>query len=411
MKMSERPAGSWLGFGLMVACIWLGWEVVKAPLSARAPPAVALRLSPMSPDVLRRSAEIELAAGRTENARLLAIDSLSRAPFNARALRVTGLATAEDGDRDRANTILTLAGNWSLRDDPTHAWLVEERLRQGDYGSAFAHADTLARRRIDLRDTVFNLFTTAATSDPKALPPLAGLVGVSPPWRAAYLEYAQKREGADGVLLALALSLTGTPGPLTPPETEQLYLGWLRENRLSAIRLAREKLGRPPLSEALQDGDFTGAGAFMRPFGWTLETAAGMLIEIAEDDLRKDNNALRVEYSGYTGGILATQMTLLPAGDHLLRGDYRIETGDQSATLLWSLTCFETDAPIGTWTSGSSSTPGSGWRTFSAPVRVPSENCAAQWLRLRAKPGDERARIVAWFDNLNITSPRAVNAR
>lgn len=399
---SGRSPASLVSYGLIAACVWLGWQVVMAPLSVRAPPNLALRLSPSSPETLRRAAEAELEAGRTRNARDLAGESLARAPFNARALRVSGLAVAREGDRATANTILTLAGNWSLRDDPAHAWLVDQRLRQGNYASAFAHADTLARRRPDTRPAVFNLFTTAAAADPRALGAFAGLVGISPPWRAAYLDYAQKREDGDAVLLGLSIALARTEAPLTTAELEQLYLGWLRENRLSALKIARTRLGRPPLSEHLQDGSFGGDPALARPFAWSLETAPGFMVEIVPDDLAEANKALRVEYSGYGGGIVGTQLLMLATGDYELRGAQRVETGPDSTTLTWSVRCFESDQEVARWRTPRREAGDTAWRGFLTTIRIPKENCTAQWLRLAAEAGDERSNVVAWFDNLKV---------
>ena len=92
----DRPAarkgrrGELLGYGLIAASVWLAWEVVKAPVALRAPPALAVRVAPTSPEVLRRAAERELLAERNDNAISLSQESLARAPFNARALRVRG---------------------------------------------------------------------------------------------------------------------------------------------------------------------------------------------------------------------------------------------------------------------------------------------------------------------------------
>ncbi|MGV8930453.1 MAG: tetratricopeptide repeat protein, partial [Brevundimonas sp.] len=140
-------AGDIVSFGLIVGAVVLGWQIALQPLMQRAPVEAAIRIAPTSPLVLRRAAEAELGADRNDNAAVLGREAFARSPFDVRALRVVGLTEARAGREDQADDILTLAGNWSLRDDPTHAWLVERRLRQGDYSSAFAHADTLVRRR------------------------------------------------------------------------------------------------------------------------------------------------------------------------------------------------------------------------------------------------------------------------
>ena len=59
-------------------------------------------------------------------------------------------------------------------------WLIERRLRQGNYVSAFAHADTLVRRRQDIQPEVFSLFTLAGVQDPqRSLPVTADLLAAN----------------------------------------------------------------------------------------------------------------------------------------------------------------------------------------------------------------------------------------
>ncbi|HUH22823.1 MAG TPA: hypothetical protein VLZ51_02035, partial [Brevundimonas sp.] len=206
---------------LTVGAVWLGWQVVLQPVLQRGPPAIAVKAAPGSALVLRRAAETELlaaesdgadAATHVDNAAFLAREALVRSPFDVRALRVIGLTEDRSGREDRADALLTLAGNWSLRDDPTHAWLVQHRLQRGDYASALAHADTLIRRRENLRPQVFRLFSTAAAQDPqRALPVVARLVAAHPPWRQAYLDSLYtSREGLQlAVNLAQSLEAGG----------------------------------------------------------------------------------------------------------------------------------------------------------------------------------------------------------
>ena len=83
------------GFALVAGAVVLAWSIVLQPVIERAPPELAARLAPNSPLVLRRAAEQELLAGRSDNALFLAREALSRAPFDPRALRVVGLLAAE----------------------------------------------------------------------------------------------------------------------------------------------------------------------------------------------------------------------------------------------------------------------------------------------------------------------------
>lgn len=392
-----------VAYGLVAVGVWLGWEIIKAPLASRGAPAIAIRVAPTSPEVLRRAAEVELQAERYENAKALSEEALVRGPFNARALRVRGLAEAELGSDALADEMLTLAGNWSLRDDPAHAWLIQHRLQRGDYSSSFAHADTLARRRSDLYPSLFNLFSTAAAADPRAFSVVAQLVGANPPWRQAYLDFLLASETGAPVLGGLALALEKTRHPLTTIELQQLYTTWVGERRFAGIRYLRTGLRRPPLTTTVQNGDFEGdIEGQVYPFGWRLGTGAGINTTVAEDDLAPDNLAFRLGYDGFSsGGLFLQQLVLLSPGDYLFDGRWRSEAAQDDMRVKWELTCAETASPIGADITFLD-VERTDWSTFSGRISVPRENCSAQWLRLTAAPGDRRTTIAAWFDKLRI---------
>lgn len=390
------------GYGLGVAAIWLAWEVIKAPVADRAAPALAVRIAAGSPEVLRRAAEMELAAGRMENAEVLSNESLARAPFNARALRVRGLAEARLANAGRADEMLTLAGNWSLRDDPAHAWLTEYRLRRGDYGSAFAHADTLARRREEVYPSVFRLFTIAATEDSRSLPFLARILAARPPWRQSYLMYLHSQPEGAPVVGWLAIALEPTEGRFTPEELKILYIKWAEAGRFAGISELRRRIGRPGLSPPLQNGDFsTPMEEQPIPFGWSFGTSPGFSSGVVEDDLSPDNLAFRLEYNGFSSGVFMEQMLLLGPGTYLLRGERRAETAPDDTRLGWEVSCAGTGAVIAPARPAVWSSTGR-WERFAISFEVPRENCPAQWLRLKPRPEDRRTTIAAWFDRLEI---------
>lgn len=389
-------------YGAVLLAIWVGWEVVKAPIVERAAPALALRLAPSSPEVLRRSAESELLAERPENAEALARASLSAAPFNARSLRVLGLAKDREGDLALADELLTLAGNWSLRDDPSHAWLVERRLRQGSYSSAFAHADTLARRRDDTNTTVFNLFVTAALQDQRAIVPLAEAVSRNPPWRQAFFAYMIGRDDAVPVILTLATTLVRSGHSLSRIELQWLYQNWFGEGRLNAMRYLANITKQPDNLKDVQNGDFSIAEDHQYlPFGWGLVVAAGISPAIMEDDVRAKEKALRVEYDGYAVGEIVDQTLVLPAGRYVLRGEERTELAPKGDVgMRWSMICVETGRELA---SHKVQQQVGSWRGFAVRFDVPTDVCVAQRLRLVGVAGDRRDLTVSWFDKLALT--------
>jgi len=402
----RRPlAGDIAFYGLTIGAVLLGWQIAIQPLLKQAPVEVAIRLAPGSPTVLSRSAESELIAGRVENAAALSRDALGRSPFDVRALRVFGLTEARAGREDAADDILTLAGNWSLRDDPSHAWLVERRLRRGDYASSFAHADTLVRRRDDIRPQVFRLFTAAGTLDPqRSLPVIVKLLAAKPPWRDDYLGGLTETPEDLQLAARLAVLLEAGRAPFSPVELQHLYLTLLNKGQLEAMRTVRSRLNRPPIDVAVANGGFADADA-PAPFQWRLVQKAGVAAEIVADDLRPSNPALRIDYDGYASAQIAEQLILLEQGSYHFSVETRSESGAPSARLSWTLTCAPGGGVIGALPAGEASARRNVWTSLSGRFEVPA-GCPAQWLRLETRADDRRSPTMVWFDRITLSPAR-----
>lgn len=390
-------------YALTVAGVVLAWQVAIQPFLQRAPVAAAIRMAPGSPLVLRRSAEAELAAGRNDNAAALARDALSRSPFDVRALRVVGLTEARAGRENSADDILTLAGNWSLRDDPAHAWLVEHRLRRGDYASSFAHADTLVRRREDIRPQVFRLFTVAATQDPRrAMPQVARLMSARPPWRQAYLDSLFATPEGLQVAANLAIMLQSGRAPLTNEELRQLYMHLLDKGQIEAVRTVRARLNRPAAAGTVSNGGFDKPDV-PEPFQWRLAQDAGVVAEIVPDDVRPADPALRVDYDGYSASRIAEQLLLLTPGSYRFSAEARAEAGDPAGRLSLTLTCAPGDRKL--MSIPAAAAGASVWTPFRADFTVPA-GCSGQWLRLETRSGDKRQSTILWLDRIAVTPIR-----
>lgn len=398
--------GDIVSYGLIVVAVLLAWQIAIQPLMQRAPVDFAIGLAPGSPMVLRRAAEAELGAGRIDNAASLSRDALVRSPFDIRALRVVGLTEARVGREDQADEILTLAGNWSLRDDPAHAWLVERRLRRGDYASSFAHADTLVRRRQDIQPQVFRLFTVAGTEDPqRSLPVIAGLLDARPPWRGAYLSSLGQTPRELQLVANLAIMLEASRAPLSNDELQTLYSTLLGQRQFQALNMVRQRIGRPPAGVSVANSDFADMTA-PHPFQWRLYQKAGIVTEIVPDDLRPSDSALRVEYDGYAGGIVAEQLTSLTPGAYRFAAEVRTESGGPATRLAWTFSCAAGGGTIAAVPADvHSSVAPNTWTALSGRLEVP-EDCAAQWLRLETRAGDRRSHIVLWFDRIAISPER-----
>lgn len=406
----RRSVKGLVPYALTVGAVWLGWQVVLQPVLQRGPPAVAVKAAPSSALVLRRAAETELLAAETDggraeahvdNAAVLAREALARSPFDVRALRIIGLTEARSGRKDQADALLTLAGNWSLRDDPTHAWLVQHRLERGDYASALAHADTLIRRRETLQPQVFRLFSTAATQDPqRALPVVARLVAAHPPWRQAYLDSLYT--SPEGLQLAVSLAQTLEAGgaPLSDAELGQFYYQLMDKGLVAAVGAVREHLNRPSAATAVTNGDFNPPSAPV-PFEWTFAQQAGVVAEAVADDIRPEDPALRIDHDGYASSRIAQQIMFLKPGRHRLAYQARSESGGVPARMNWTVTCLPGDQRV-------LSAPAfphvqRTWRPAGLDFTVPA-GCQAQWLSLDTDAGDRRSPVVIWLDKVSVSA-------
>ena len=404
----DRPATSFslrqgVEYGVFALAVVLGWQMVVALFAERAPVDVAVRLAPTSTIALVRAAEAVQAAGRNDDAIELARSALRIAPFNARALSVVGRLQDAAGDPDAADQTLTLAGNWSLRDDPTQAWLVNRRLQQGDYASAFAHAETLVRRESPTQPLLFEMFTMAA-EDPRGLSVLVQALSAAPPWRRSYLTFAGQRKDTDQLLAALAVNLQKTPAPLTDVELSAVYRRWLEARQPGAIRAVQQALGRPGIRDGVWNGDFM-PGEGVAPLNWSINLNAGFSAQVADTGEAGRGTALLVETDGLASGVVASQLLLLAPGATAIRISQKLETAAREADLVWRITCFETGARLVEWSAGL--VADSAWREQTRALTVPTAGCTAQWLQLVARPGGRRMPVRAWFDTVAIAPQHA----
>lgn len=378
--------------------VWLGWQMVIQVLVARAPVEIALRVAPTSPTALARAAESELAAGRLDQAASLAMSGLKVDPFNLQSLKVAGLTRDKTGDTAGADALLTLAGNWSLRDSEVHAWLLRQRLQRADYSSAFAHAGTLLRRRVEYTDPIFQLFETAYAEDVRARGPLLKKLETRPPWRGRFLQNLAQSDRGSVVMLSIAEALKTSTAPLTDEELGVQFRTALSRQKLALIHQLRALLNSPALSEPVFDGHFTGQSG-ITPFVWTFTQDKGQRISLSAAASDRPS-AMHVEYQGFGPVTFASQMLTLEPGAYTLAVDYRLEPGTSTSRATWQVRCLESSELVANRPVADS--PGQTPGRVESHFVVPATGCAAQWIRLVSTPGDRRIALSASFYGVTI---------
>lgn len=371
-------------------CVWLAWAVVINAVVWRGPPGLAVKLAPTSPVALTRLAHAEQRARRMAPAEALARAGLSQAPFNAVALRVLGMGLHEKGETERAEPIMTLAGNWDLRDSPTQLWLFEQRVRAGEHASGFAHLDTVLRRRADIRERLFDVVKQGLQEDPQVFGALTGRLALAPNWRASFLAYLARDPAGRRQAVSIAASLKRSDQPLNADEIRSLSSALLAAREAAALKWMAQRLdllNSKPLRDAAFEGDLAPP-----PFGWDIQGGAGASVEVVSDDAW-DTRALLVSHDGLSVAPLARQLLALEPGRYVLRGRSRSEEGPFE--YYWRVACVGGPASA----PPARSEPGLDPLTTFA---VPAAQCDLQWLELRTRLGERTRQSVAVFDDLSI---------
>ncbi len=390
---------SWAGRGLLIALavlgLFLAWSVAVEAASHVLARPTALALKPGSPRLLARQGEAALKAGQADAAVELSRRSLAASPFNVRGLRVLGIALAQQGQGVQAEQILTLAGNWSLRDTAAHLWLADERLRRADYGSGVAHLDAVMRRREDLRPRLFDLLGKAAVADPRALAVVSERLALKPNWREDFLTHLLRTSDGQVAAVTLAASLHAGGEGMTEDELSDVFNGLIRARRFQAVRQLAQVLGLRD-AEGVADGGFEGVKR-PAPLRWDVTGGSGATVEIVPSE-SGEGRLLRVEYDGYSSPSLVRQLLLLDPGSHRLSG--RALVDGPADRLAWRIRCAETTETIAAFSSPEAA--GEGWRDFDLGFTVPASRCDVQWLELAPQPGPRRVEILARYDDLTI---------
>jgi hypothetical protein len=362
-------------------------------------PKQALALGRDSPDVLSAVGEQLLKAKDYPRAARMALAALDRSPLNVDAMRVRALAQGAQGQTAAASAELRFAGRRSWRDAESQAWLIQEALVRRRYDEAFRHADALARGWDEPHPLLFRFFDLAV-GDAAASEALAARLDPRPDWRPSFLDTLANSRQTDAAVARLFERVDRGPAPLTSSEMAS-YIGRLaREGdyRAAHMALGRFKAGRA-LTATPFDGDFAGAKG-VAPFAWTATGTAGADLTFSPAPGRAGENALRVEYDGYSSTDLISQVVALNPGPYQISGEAYIETG-LAQQLHWELRCLADGHGLGR-VSAKDDGGAAAWRRFSLRFEVPAAGCDGVRLVLAGAPGERRSTIIVWFGRLAI---------
>lgn len=388
-KGREGSTVAAVAFGV---CLWLSWAVIVHAVVERGPNGWGARLTANSPTVLTDAAEIAYDTKAYARASALARRALGKAPFSSRALRTLGLSLDAQGSSDKAEPLMTLAGNWDLRDTPTHAWLFQRRLKDGELDSAVAHLDSILRRRADLYDQMFPQLQTALVQAPPFRGVLADQLTRDPPWRSPFLAYLTRSDEGLGLAAQFALAMKDSPARLSDTELRPLFSALVSRRQgpmLLSLARALGKLSPRPVNNPGFERDPKGL-----PFDWEPVGGPGLEPEITEFG-RSASRSLQIHYDGRAGGVAARQLIALAPGRYRLSST--VHQDGVPRRLGWTVQCLEGAALLTT-------SAGAADLAQTPPFDVPAQGCALQWLSLQPNPGERQSEVYADIDNVNIST-------
>jgi hypothetical protein len=352
-----------------------------------------------------RAAEQQIAEVRSPNdpklaeAARFASEALERDPTIASAWRTLGLVAAIRNEAG-AGRLFRIAEGVSRRDTPTQLWLIEDSVRRNDIAGALVHYDVALRTSNTSYELLLPILVSAMDND-GIVEPLARLLRTDPPWRRWFLEKMTDHPPA-GQNAARLLELTGRPGPME----EQALVAHLVEiyavNRQygPAMRIYQTLHLNPGSGASLvRNGGFDQDNS-VPPLDWKFEQGD----DVGADQQPSPNGAsgrvLQVYSESGAGGVVVSQLLMLPAGRYDLAAQSGASPDVRPANLQWQILCAHDQAIKLLELAAPTALP-AGQRQqgeFSVPA-----SCPAQWLALsiRADSGQPGG-IGGWVDNVGI---------
>ena len=372
--------------------------------SAAGNDANALRFASSSPHALSRASERALLRGDTARARALAARSIARAPFEARSLRVFGLASIDAKDAKRGLAAMALAGSLGWRDTPTQLWQAEMAARSAAWSVAAERLDALARRRQAV-DQSFGMMRAIAVV-PEGASAVKARLDAQPAWRSGFFGFMgtmppELARGHQAILETLARSRD----PQLAAEAAPYVATLLGQGEFARARQLWTRwmapAGSAPAGQ-LQDGSFQRAARSDAPaaFGWTIRNIPGADAKAAA------SGGIHVEAMGDASGTLVDQLLILVPGSYSFGIDAQASASAMDS-FVWRLTCQGGSAgalplelkPVGIRGA---------WRQLQARFTVPAgSTCPAQVLSLGVRSSEDDAAASGEFTRARIVSGSA----
>lgn len=315
------------------------------------------------------------------------------APASAASVRALAEAYQLTGDEARAQRLMEIAGQRSLRDTPSQMWLLRSSLTAGRFDDAFTRADLLLRRHPDMESYVFPAMVSQLGAV-EARTALLARLRRGPPWRRGLIN-SLSQTGEDGGLAPWVLeNLASSPNPPTVEEVAAVTKALVAKQRWAEARAMVVRFDHS--KDALMLNDDFERPTRQPPFGWRLFSADAAVSSV--ESLDSGGHALFAQFPVGRSAPLAEMLLMLEPGQYRLSGRFKIDRLPAGGLFRWRLSCPSDDTAMMTIDV----TGGTGWRPLQGDFVVPAQGCMAQWLRLSGTGGEGYQPASAWFDDLRV---------
>jgi len=330
--------------------------------------------------------------------------ALGREPGNVAAARSLGLVASVKGEANKADRFFAYAETLSRRDQPTELWLIERNVAREDVPGALAHYDRSLRVSRSSRQLLLPVLAKA-TDDPSIARSLAKIIAGRPNWWSDFMT-AILRDGQSTVSLSIIASALKLDIGDT---TDKWWLGGILDRLVDkqayhpAFTLYQQATSKAQAASLVRNPllDRSGTG----PFEWTI-AADPDLAGIYQRRPDSGQMALFLTSNAGSGGTVARQLLMLPAGRYHLTGTGGDVTGDPATHPIVSLSCAKgMGQDTGLAEIVLPNLPSQGGR-FAQSVIVPTEGCTAQWLTVSLKARDYAQETIPWLSRLDVQAIR-----
>ena len=266
----------------------------------------------------------------------LARTALNHSYTHVAAIRTLGLLAEAQGNHDAASALINNAARWGWRDTSTQFWLLQEGVKNGEYGDIFDRADSLLRRGY-LQKELFAVFRIAAM-DPELRPHFTNQLATAPGWRLPYFQASLDTPPAQlAGQVAVADALRLTDAPLKREELNPLTLALIKAGQGAAAfdlwskQFAEGKLDPAHLALRWPSAE---AQAAPGPFDWRIAEAFQVNAQIDAGD---ETNRLTVVTDTSSVGPVADRTLALAPGSYSFAGDG--PHGTDARYWRWAVSC------------------------------------------------------------------------